>query len=265
MGSQGASRLAEAVRAAGVRAMKVFPDRGYRPRENHLIVNWGSGRTPGWLTNPYLRHVLNLPHHVEVAGNKLLAFRKMQEAGVSIPEFTTDHNVANDWGCTFFGRKKLRGHSGVGIIVFDPEYPHGEGGMYPAPANDNPHTNDNCPLYVKYIKKAAEYRVHVFNGEVIDIQQKRKRRDLDNEHVNYQVRSHSNGWVFCRDNIDIPNPAVGRESIAAMAALGLDFGAVDVIWNSHYKAAYVLEVNTAPGLEGETINKYANKIRELAR
>ena len=38
--------------------------------------------------------------------------------------------------------------------------------------------------------------------------------------------------------------------------LGLDFGAVDVIWNEHESKAYVLEINTAPGLEGSTVEDY---------
>jgi glutathione synthase/RimK-type ligase-like ATP-grasp enzyme len=39
-------------------------------------------------------------------------------------------------------------------------------------------------------------------------------------------------------------------------ALGLDFGAVDIIQDDGGNF-YVLEVNTAPGLEGQTIKSYA--------
>jgi glutathione synthase/RimK-type ligase-like ATP-grasp enzyme len=41
-----------------------------------------------------------------------------------------------------------------------------------------------------------------------------------------------------------------------MLASGLDFGAVDVIWNERQQRAYVLEINSAPGLEGTTIDDY---------
>jgi glutathione synthase/RimK-type ligase-like ATP-grasp enzyme len=47
----------------------------------------------------------------------------------------------------------------------------------------------------------------------------------------------------------------------AVAALGLDFGGVDVIWNERRQMAYVLEVNTACGLEGQTVNDYAEAFR----
>ena len=36
-----------------------------------------------------------------------------------------------------------------------------------------------CPLYVKYKKKKAEYRVHVFDGKIMDVQQKKKRRGVE--------------------------------------------------------------------------------------
>jgi D-alanine-D-alanine ligase-like ATP-grasp enzyme len=39
----------------------------------------------------------------------------------------------------------------------------------------------------------------------------------------------------------------------------LDFGAVDIIYNAKRNECYVLEVNTAPGLEGTTVEKYATK------
>ena len=116
------------------------------------------------------------------------------------------------------------------------------------------------PLYVKYVKKRAEYRVHVFSGVAVDVQQKRKRNDTETDS---RIRSFNNGWVYCRDNINPYNAAILDQSIAAVEALGLDFGAVDVIWNDHYQRAYVLEVNTAPGLIGTTLTTYTDAIRGL--
>jgi D-alanine-D-alanine ligase-like ATP-grasp enzyme len=51
---------------------------------------------------------------------------------------------------------------------------------------------------------------------------------------------------------------VTSEAIKAVNCLGLYFGAADVIWNDKEQRAYVLEVNTAPGLEGTTLENYAN-------
>ena len=45
-----------------------------------------------------------------------------------------------------------------------------------------------------------------------------------------------------------------------MYAVGLKFGAVDLIWNELENKSYVLEINTAPGLTGATLEKYAQAI-----
>jgi glutathione synthase/RimK-type ligase-like ATP-grasp enzyme len=109
------------------------------------------------------------------------------------------------------------------------------------------------------VKKKNEYRVHVFKDAVIDVQQKRKRREAD---VDYRVRNHEGGWVFCRENVDCPAD-VTREALKAVHALGLNFGAVDVGWNEHYEEACVYEVNSAPGLEGTTLLIYADCIADM--
>jgi D-alanine-D-alanine ligase-like ATP-grasp enzyme len=112
----------------------------------------------------------------------------------------------------------------------------------------------DAPLYVMYRKKKREYRVHVAFGRVIDVQQKRKRTNYDGT-VDYAVRNHHTGWVYCREDVVDSTP---RDNLAirAVDALGLDFGAVDIIYNEHLDAFYLLEVNTAPGLEGTTVEKY---------
>jgi len=112
-----------------------------------------------------------------------------------------------------------------------------------------------APMYTRYVRKADEFRVHVFDGQVIDVQQKRKRRDVPNDDVNYQIRNARYGWVFCRDGVQAPDSVLDA-AIAAVAALGLDFGAVDIGYNRQRSMPYVFEVNTAPGLEGTTLDSY---------
>jgi len=268
MGSGSARLLSTELRNRGHRALRVRPDGNYRPFRNHLIINWGNSHPPQWGINfrrtggPDYNNVLNMWPSVAVASNKLTAFQIMQEAGVHIPEFTTDVRVAMEWKFEgpILARYKLSGHSGAGIEFVPRQTAHWDTD-YDAVLQAM--VDDNCPLYVKYIKKAAEYRVHVFRGEVIDIQQKMKRRDIDNEAVDYKVRNHANGWIYARDNITQPHAMVLEQANNAVRALGLDFGAVDIIWNNHYQSCYVLEVNTAPGLEGTTVTKYANAIETL--
>lgn len=191
--------------------------------------------------------VFNNPRAVAEAGDKFSTFQKL-DGVVAIPDWTGDRQVAEEWiaeGHVVVCRTKLRGHSGAGIVIA-------------ARLEDMV----DAPLYTKYIKKLEEYRVHVAFGEVIDVTAKRKRRDFSGE-VNYAVRNHDNGWVYCRENIQ--EPVNMREmALAAVETMGLDFGAVDIIYNRHQGQCYILEINTAPGVEATTVAKYteafANKV-----
>lgn len=160
---------------------------------------------------------------------------------LEIPEYTTDYQTAVDWvnaGKVILNRTQLNGHSGAGIIIA-------------ARAED---VVVGCPLYVLYRKKKSEFRVHVAFGQVIDVQQKRKRSDYVGD-VDYAVRNHHTGWIYARENVEGSDT---RDALAihAVSLLGLEFGAVDIIWNERDNAYLVLEVNTAPGLEGTTVEKY---------
>ena len=44
--------------------------------------------------------------------------------------------------------------------------------------------------------------------------------------------------------------------------IGLDFGAVDIIYNNRDDVCYLLEVNTAPGLQGTTLEKYKDAVEK---
>lgn len=238
-GSKSAKVLSEAI---GVGRVK--HDGAFRNNFNHVIINWGTSRVPEF---PVQRWV-NTPEAVSKASNKLIGFDAMSSAGVITPEYTADRSVAEDWlddGVIVVARTKLQGHSGQGIVIVDPDT-----------EDDLP----NAPLYVKYIKKMHEYRFHVMNGEVIDVQQKRKRQEVNNEDVDYQVRNRHTGWVYCRDGIDYDSSLIDLAT-RAVSALGLDFGAVDIVWNNRQQQGYVLEVNTACGLEGQTLTNYVEAFR----
>lgn len=246
-----------------VRAKIVRPDGRYRPYRSHLIINWGNSNVPSWpRTGIGGSHFWVLDEHrllnhfepVQTASNKLQAFQRFRDAGVQTPEWTAQREVAAQWMATndiIILRHQLTGHSGAGIELLTP--PH-EGGTFPA-----------APLYVKYKKKKKEFRVHVFKSpagtlEVIDVQQKRKRADYEGEH-NYQVRNYHTGWIYAREAIQEPR---GLRDLAkgAIEALGLDFGAIDLIWNERENQCYVLEVNTAPGLQRQTLTNYVEAIKE---
>src|SRR3990167_6507675 len=245
MGSASARDLANNLSNKLVRKVRRVRHEGlYRPRSRSLVVNYGSGSAPAhW---PHLGVWLNNPHSCGVAGNKLTAFRRFKDANLCIPEFTTDRAEALSWignGSTVVARTVLNGHSGRGIVL----------------AADSD-ALVQAPLYVRYKKKRKEFRVHVFQGQIIDKAEKRRMR-MERRPMAFDgyIRNLANGWVFCRSGVDLPRDGETL-AIAACNVLGLDFGAVDVIWNEKENKCYLLEVNTAPGLQGTTLESYYNAI-----
>jgi glutathione synthase/RimK-type ligase-like ATP-grasp enzyme len=176
---------------------------------------------------------------VALATDKIAAFRRFVEAGVPAPPFWLRKEEVDRRGIVL-ARTKVRGSGGEGIVVVREE------GTLP-----------DAPLYTGYIRKDAEYRFHVVCGRVIAVQQ--KRRDSEAEQTDDQklIRNHDNGWVFAVNNVvfrnDEQRQACEQASIGAIAALGLDFGAVDLVVAKKTGAPFVLEVNTAPGIESPTI------------
>lgn len=243
---------------AGSRSAKVLADKlggkvlkkvgsKYNYREGDLVINWGASDCPfsG-------RGVANQPNAIEPASNKLKYFLLMKEAGVSHPEFWTRREDIPADAYPVMCRTKLQGHSAEGLVI----------------AND---ANGlvAAPLYTRYIKKQEEYRVHLIrkpDGQMIDvvvIQRKAKR--LDAVEPNFMIRNLANGFVYVLDDEDEVPACVVEESKKALEATALAFGAVDVIYNRHQDKAYILEVNTAPGLEDRTAEAYAEAFQEIIK
>lgn len=239
-GSVSAKTLADKLEG---RVLKLVGSK-FKPRDRDVVINWGASRVPDF--GP--ARVLN--RDVTKAQCKLLSFKALSEAGVSIPDFTEDRGIAEGWEGDIVCRTKLRGHSGDGIVL----------------ASNKDEIVD-APLYTKYIKKKDEYRVHVYcRGGPDDAQPffvQRKARKLDVENPDWKIRNLAGGFVFVETPLNEVPQDVLDQAENAVIALGLDFGGVDVIWNDKEKKAYVLEINTACGLEDRTADRYSNEIRNL--
>jgi len=200
----------------------------------------------------YLRTwaVLNRPALVDNASNKLSFFDMMTHRGVRTPPWTVNLEQAEEWldqGHRVMARTQLRGHSGEGIIVCHPD------------ENDIP----LAPLYTRYVKSRQEWRVHVFQEDVLFTQRKVRNPEVGPDEADWWVRSHQNGFMFQRNNETEPD-GLRDIAIQSVQACGLDFGAVDILWNEREDLLYVLEVNTAPNLEGTSVLEYASKLQELS-
>jgi carbamoylphosphate synthase large subunit len=248
--SEGGKELADALSIPRIK----HSGSKFKATSSKTLLNWGA--TSDRFPKEYLScRVLNPPSAVDNAVDKIRSFDIFKAAKVSIPEFTTNRQQAIEWlnaGSMVFARTQLRAHSGRGIVIMDPEFPET--------------WEVTAPLFVKYVPKKDEYRIHVMRGQVVDIQRKGLKAELQGtEGVNFKIRNLANGFIYTRNDnagmalilsASVPQN-VKEVAVQAVAALSLDFGAADIIWNDKQKKAYCLEVNTAPGLSGSTITNYA--------
>lgn len=215
------------------------------------VINWGSTELPKEIVKCT---VINKPDAIALTVNKLSFFNKII-GNVWCPEFTTDLQKALEWlgaGHEVVARTVLNGSGGKGIIMMDK-------GMEKFP---------KAPLYVKYIPKTEEYRIHIVRNKLIDVQRKTLNKaklaelGIAAEDINFKVRNLENGFIYQRENVH-PDQTVLNAAAEAVAVSGLDFGAVDLVVHSKTKKPYVLEINTAPGLQGQTVDNYAKAFKEL--
>ena len=239
LGSLSAKRLA---RTLGI--LRVSPS--YNARRKDVIVNWGNSNPPHFR---WMEQDLNKPQEIALACDKRNTFHWLEQHGFTdLPIWTTSRQEAYELmgvhNKSVYCRQTTTGHSGRGIII----------------ATNNYELVD-APLYTLATKHKHEYRVHVFKNKVIDIQMKRKRLGATG---NVGIRNHANGWVFTRAEIAPPEELLSS-ACKAVNLLGLDFGAVDIGHRLIDNKFFVFEVNTAPGLEGTTLNNYATAINNYYR
>lgn len=115
-----------------------------------------------------------------------------------------------------------------------------------------------CTHFTQYIPTAREFRVHVFGREVIKISEKLL---TDPTTRVPHIRNVDHGYTFRRLRPIMPTvrQQIDFVAIAAVEALGLDFGAVDVVLGDD-GFSRVLEVNTGPSLAENSLGVYARKL-----
>jgi glutathione synthase/RimK-type ligase-like ATP-grasp enzyme len=238
LGSVSAKSLANSLGVKRVRPT-------YDARRRDIIINWGNSRPSEIL---HAEHDLNKHSAIALACNKLKTFQTLDSQGYEyLPSWATSRYGINNLWEGYLNRKvycrtSLTGHSGSGIVIAT-----------------NTYELVDAPLYTIEVKHKYEYRVHVFKGKVIDVQQKKKK--IGSTSSNSGIRNHSNGWIYARCDV-VPPDCVLTAATEAVTLLGLDFGACDIGYRERDNKAFLFEVNTAPGLYGTTLQKYVQTFKE---
>lgn len=225
--------------------------------EGKTILNWGHATA---LSQNYQVDentvIINPPEAVAIASNKVSTLQALE--GDYTVDFTTDINQARLWleeGLIVIERMILSGNSGRGINIL-------REGDTPSP---------EARLWTRYFNGRYEFRLHcgkMADGhyDVFDIQRKGRSTDVVGGENQGIVRNHDNGYVFVRGEGDVIPSSFNTEAglrlravcCLAVQQLGLDFGAVDIRTSAAGSVMKILEVNTAPGLTGTTLNNYVN-------
>lgn len=219
-------------------------------------INYGLGHSP---------EALNKPEALRMAVNKRVALETMAANNVPVPDMYIP---------LVSGRLQpyAEGQAeGIYPFIGRPDQ-HSKGRgfwMCRTPedirrALQGTHLKQPATHFLEYIENAREFRVHVVRDgregytdkyRTIKISEKINEVDITNI-----PRNHDNGTVFHYTSIGRgTRSSLRKVARQAVMALGLDFGAVDILLKDN--KVYVLEVNTAPRLTDETsdtLNKYVN-------
>lgn len=250
-GSSSAATLCRALRERGIRARRLRKClAGLDP--STPIINWGS-------SSGVPDNALNGESAVRAAISKIETARILAAAGVPTVKVTTNVEEARSW---LLKKRRVLGRldglsGGKGITE-----------VTQITALDG----DRFDFFSRYFPKTHELRVHVIGGKCVDLIEKRARMDYSADRT---LRSWENGWVFAHQTSLTEASDVDRIhtlALEAVKALGLDFGAVDILVTllgpgtptRRLITAVVCEVNTAPGLVSPTtINAYADGFKSL--
>jgi len=212
--------------------------------KNECIITWGNGHYPLRIGTDSCS-ILNPYEVVNISIDKVRFLRSMRAAHIPTITWTVEIETARNWireGYAVYSRCVQDGMDGKGICI----------------ASRQEELQD-APLYTQEFKSTDEYRVHVCHGQsILGVVKRPVERNF-----NPKIRTSSGGWGYRRDCV-VPKEITDL-AIRCSHALHLDFGGIDVIYNSKTNEARILESNTAPELGPISAPRYAKTIIEKER
>ncbi len=230
--------------------MGINVTRKLHPRFKGLIINFAN-----WKRYPYAFRnckVLNPPEAIKLNSNKLNSlqlFQNIETTMLNKPTTYLKHELDN---IQYPIVARTRYHkSGNGFWLCESK----------AEAMDA--YREGARYFMSYIPIRREYRVHIFNGKLIDLRAKVKNEDAVVEHDDL-IRSIHRGWKFVELRKDRMPQEIIDDCWKLMQEIGLHFAGVDIIMDRN-KQYWILELNSSAGLSmRNTIKAYVNAIREEA-
>jgi hypothetical protein len=211
--------------------------------------------------------ILNEREMVRAASNKRRARAIFAERGIPAP--------------TFYSQSGAVPKSDLPVIGRTSYHKKGKGFWFCKTLADvRKATRAGATHFLTFIPNTREYRVHTFiKKKYLSVEPKERKPE---HYVSIKIsekvwegkgkpvkdepqKNHNFGWVFLApqnrrgEELDL----VRHVAKEAIAALGMDFGAVDVMYRIRTKQAYVLEVNSTPSLSddnADTCEVYAKRI-----
>jgi glutathione synthase/RimK-type ligase-like ATP-grasp enzyme len=184
---------------------------------------------------------------IKSTANKMRMKQIFAEHGVQTPAYMENSEDTR--------RRLAEGELGGVVFFKTPFHSRGRGMIVYKDTSNDSFTNDRGYFEESQVAK-REFRVHVMDGVAFYVDEKRP-RERGHEAL---IKNMANGYKFRRPLREFP-PEVISESIKAVKALGLDFGAADVGVNS--EGVWIYEVNTAPSLRTKTRKLYQKALVRL--
>ena len=175
---------------------------------------------------------------------KIDQYTWFQAHNIPALSFTTSQTEARQWasdGKVVVCRTLTHASEGKGIVI-----------------SETPQDVVVAPVYTEYKKKKKEFRVHVFKDKVVHVLEKRRKSGYEGD-ADTKVRNTANGYVFCSENVVEPE-GIRELALKASKVTQSDFKGVDIGWNEKKQELFVIEVNSAPGIEGSNVNRYVQTI-----
>ena len=194
---------------------------------NEFVINYGQSC-----------HSANLNANVNF--NKVQVQRILEENGIRVPKIFNKGSVLSKREFPILARKNY--HSKGKDIIFI------------ASEKDLQKLNSSrYDFLVKYINKKKEYRVHILGNYKSIVNVKIPKKEENSDDI---VRSRDNGWIQIEYRGEYVEKLI-KIAKDVLKILKYDFGAVDIILGED-GYFYVLEINSAPGLEDRKLQLYAD-------